>query len=218
MTRDAEGIFLSDDPKIRTSLRICPCRRTPGRRPNRDRLRQKASAAFKRKRPEIRWMRFSPRWPLIWIISFRKSARRYSGRWPAWKSLPGWKRNFGRWRQTRREAFFGNRRRMRAVSAVCALFLVFAAGAGILASPQSEHLRSELYALLSGSDDTGDSMNSDAMDSRVSEDGDDENSDRPGRGDEMSEGTDTHAQDKSGETIYREGTAEKNSPSASPVR
>ena len=56
----------------------------------------------------------------------------------------------------RREAFFGNRRRMRAVSAVCALFLVFAAGAGILASPQSEHLRSELYALLSGSDDTGD--------------------------------------------------------------
>ena len=108
----------------------------------------------------------------------------------------------------RREAFFGNRRRMRAVSAVCALFLVFAAGAGILASPQSEHLRSELYALLSGSDDTGDSMNSDAMDSRVSEDGDDENSDRPGRGDEMSEGTDTHAQDKSGETIYREGTAE----------
>ena len=103
MTRDAEGIFLSDDPKIRTSLRICPCRRTPGRRPNRDRLRQKASAAFKRKRPEIRWMRFSPRWPLIWIISFRKSARRYSGRWPAWKSLPGWKRNFGRWRQTKRE-------------------------------------------------------------------------------------------------------------------
>ncbi len=115
----------------------------------------------------------------------------------------------------RREAFFGNRRRMRAVSAVCALFLIFAAGAGILASPQSEHLRSELYALLSGSDDTGDSMNSDAMDSRVSEDGDDEDSDRPGRGDEMSEGKDTHAQDKSGETIYREGTAEKNSPSAS---
>ena len=58
------------------------------------------------------------------------------------------------YRSQTKTSFFRNKRRMRALSAACALFLTVGLGAGVLISPQSGDLRDALYELISDNDGT----------------------------------------------------------------
>lgn len=52
--------------------------------------------------------------------------------------------------ETKERRFFGDKKHLRTVSALCALFLTVAVGVGVLFSPQSDDLREALYELISG--------------------------------------------------------------------
>ena len=56
--------------------------------------------------------------------------------------------------ETKERRFFGDKKHLRTVSALCALFLTVAVGVGVLFSPQSDDLREALYELISGSNGT----------------------------------------------------------------
>lgn len=104
--------------------------------------------------------------------------------------------------------------RRRVTSAACVFFLFFAVGAGIFVSPQSEHLKSELYELLMGSEDTEEAAYSDSDGSGIHDSkGEDDAALKVSEEDGISKAAEQYG-DKNRVIVQKNGTSEKTSPAS----